>query len=367
MTKKSYRKTHWIAIYTLICVLLAFVSCGEITSIDDKALPGNTYEETNSHLSTRPQTYIMASPPSVADSTTAVFTFRCNKRCTFYCNLDYLGVEKCGSAKIYSGLGEGSHHFSVKASNNVTGIFDKTPAVYSWIIYTNTTKYIASAVSAGGTHTCALTSGGGVKCWGDNERGQIGNGTTVGSTVPVNVSGLASGVTAISAGYSHNCALTSSGGVKCWGYNSWGQLGNGTTVNSKVPVAVSGLSSGVSAISAGGWHTCALTSSGGVKCWGGNDHGELGNGTWIDSNIPVDVFGLASGIIKISGGHWHSCALTDGGGVKCWGQNSGQLGNGTYDWSNIPVNVSGLSSGVSAISAGYEHTCALTSIGGVKC
>jgi len=225
----------------------------------------------------------------------------------------------------------------------------------------------ASSVSAGWNHTCALISGG-VKCWGNNNRGQLGNGTNTDSSIPVDVSGLSSGVMAISAGWGYSCALTSSGGVKCWGRNNYGQLGNGTTVNSNIPVEVSGLSSGVSAISAGGGHTCALISGGGVKCWGWNDFGQLGDGTTVDRNIPIEVSGLNSGVSAISAGGIHTCALTSGGGVKCWGWNDfGQLGNGTWTSSNVPVDVSGLASGVSAISAGVWHTCALTSGGGGKC
>ena len=167
--------------------------------------------------------------------------------------------------------------------------------------------------------------------------------------VPVDVAGLASGVSAIAAGR-HTCALTSGGGVKCWGSNGYGRLGNGTTSNSIIPVDVAGLTSGVSAITAGDRHTCALTSVGGVKCWGWNQWGQLGNGTTTDSNIPVDVAGLASGVSAIATGGIHTCALTSGGGVKCWGfTGSGQLGNGTTTSSRTPVDVSGLASAVTRI------------------
>ena len=227
-----------------------------------------------------------------------------------------------------------------------------------------------SAIAAGHyDYSCAATSTGSVKCWGDNQHGILGNRSTTSSRTPVDVGGFGSGVRAIAPGYSHACALTSGGGVKCWGENGTGQLGNGTQTPSTTPVDVIGLSSGVKAIAAGANHSCALTTSGGVKCWGGNYNGELGNGgSPTISRSPVDVVGLTSGVVAISSYFEHACALTSGGGVKCWGLNvKGQLGNGTQTASKTPVGVIGLSSGVKAIAAGYSHTCALTSGGGVKC
>ncbi len=227
-----------------------------------------------------------------------------------------------------------------------------------------------SAIAAGGVQTCALTVNGGVKCWGSNATGTLGNNSWFSSSIPVDVVGLSSGVTAITAGYQHTCALTTAGGVKCWGRNNDGQLGNNLNTHSLIPVDVMGLTNGVIAIAAGGWHTCALTMAGGVKCWGNNGSGQLGHGNYSDgwSYIPVNVYGLTGGVIALAAGDLHTCGLTTSGGVKCWGGNyEGELGNNSYSNSFVPVNVYALSSGVSAIAAGGIHTCALTTTGGVKC
>jgi hypothetical protein len=172
----------------------------------------------------------------------------------------------------------------------------------------------------------------------------LGDGTTTERDTPVDVVGLTSGVVAISTSQSHTCALTTGGGVKCWGHNGFGELGNGHTKNRHTPVDVSGLATGVMAITTGYHYSCALTTSGGVKCWGTNFYGQLGDGTYQERHIPVDVAGLASGVASISTtAGWFTCALTTNAGAMCWGNNNqGQLGDGTEKDRRKPVSVVGL-------------------------
>lgn len=230
-----------------------------------------------------------------------------------------------------------------------------------------------TAIAAGGFHACARDSTGAVKCWGSRSVGSVGDGV-ISSTpqrTPVPVQGLATAVAQIGAGLSQTCVVTSSGGAKCWGGNSSSQIGDNTIISRATPVDVVTLTSGAAAISGGNSHTCAVTTAGGVKCWGANDQGQLGNGTTSFSlpNAPVDVTGLSSGVVAVSVNGSSACALLgSNGGVKCWGYNgSGQLGDGTTTASSTPIDVVGLSSGVAALGVGFDFTCALLTVGTVKC
>ncbi|HEV7966570.1 MAG TPA: hypothetical protein VGP19_03305 [Candidatus Acidoferrales bacterium] len=227
-------------------------------------------------------------------------------------------------------------------------------------------------IAAGESHTCALTSAGAVLCWGLNEYGQLGNGNAVNSTTPVQVVGLPSGVVSIAAGYESTCALTNAGAVWCWGHNATGQLGNGTLTESSIPVQVldtsgNGPLGGVAVIASGQSHTCAATSAGAAFCWGDNSKGELGNGTEVGSNLPVAVSGLSSGVATIAAGSDFTCAVTTSKGALCWGEGgSGQLGDGYSLDTTTPAMVMDSTGnaplhGVVTISAGLQDACALTS------
>ncbi len=228
----------------------------------------------------------------------------------------------------------------------------------------------ASAITAGDDHTCAVLSTGAAYCWGLNANGQLGDHSTDESKVPVAVSTLDSGVAVISAGSAHTCAVLSTGAAQCWGFKGNGRLGNGDVIigNQNVPMLVgaadSQLSSGVAAISAGASHTCVILSTGAAQCWGLNSRGMLGDGGTETSNIPVQVEGLDSQVTAISAGTGHTCAIHRTAGkhaAKCWGgNNKGQLGNGDGDNKDAPVPVGGeLVDLVTDISAGLSHTCAV--------
>src|SRR3990170_2792116 len=235
----------------------------------------------------------------------------------------------------------------------------------------------AAQISSGGLHTCALLSNGTVVCWGSSTSGQLGNGSNTGSLTPVAVSGLTN-ASAISAGSSHTCALITDGTIQCWGRNLFGQLGNGSNQNSSTPVAVSGITT-ATAVAAGGGHTCARLSDGSARCWGSHALDQLGNTgliTGSSSSTPVTVSGLANAV-SIEAGTNHTCAVTNTGTVSCWGDNiSGQLGGfwtlvATFPLSfrttsETPVSVSGLSTAAGA-AAGFGHSCAALSTGSVFC
>lgn len=228
-----------------------------------------------------------------------------------------------------------------------------------------------ATVAVGYEHTCVLSTAGAVTCWGKNEYGQLGDGTTEERDGPVLVAGLENGVTAVAVGRTHTCAVTEAGAALCWGRNEYGQLGDGTTTNSAVPVQVGGLESGVASIAAGASHTCALTDAGAVKCWGNNDRGQVGIGT-LDAPwylVPQDVApaGPASKITASSASA-HTCALLVDGRVQCWGANYvGQLGNGTTAGTATPTEVIGLGGAATDVAVGAWHTCALVEGGAAKC
>lgn len=226
----------------------------------------------------------------------------------------------------------------------------------------------ATQVATGGFHTCAITTDGKVKCWGSNHYGQLGNGTNTDSSTPVNTIGLEGDVKIIAAGENHTCALLMNGQVKCWGFNLNGQVGDSTGIDKNVPTYISELTNQTATISLNYNHSCVVTVDMKVKCWGLNNYGQLGDGTYNDKFSPTIVSQLTNSVKAVTLGSFHTCVITISGGIKCWGMNSyGQLGNGTFQNSSAPVNVSNLESGVIDISAGTVHMCAISINEGVLC
>ncbi len=225
-------------------------------------------------------------------------------------------------------------------------------------------------------HTCALDSAGAAFCWGDDTYGQLGDGTTRqrDSPVAVRMTGVLAGktLTQISTDYRHTCAVDSAGAAFCWGDNTYGQLGDGTTRQRDSPVAVrmTGVLAGkiLTQIATGYYHTCALDSTGKAYCWGDDTYGELGDNRRAQDSLPValDTAGVLAGarLAQLSAAGYHTCGLDSAGLAYCWGDNAfGETGNDTTTSGRAPtaVYLAGALAGVALtqISSGLLHTCAL--------
>jgi alpha-tubulin suppressor-like RCC1 family protein len=303
----------------------------------------------------------------------------------YSCAVLSTGRAECWGTNFYGELGNGSP-VTVTPNGQVVGSSPTPVAVFG---VTNATSIAAGGGGLGGGHTCATLANGAVDCWGDNDEGQLGNGTfgefctpsgCVGpvhpfvcgafgcmivdagseSSIPTPVVGITNAV-GVGVGSFHSCAVLSSGQVDCWGYNGYGELGDGTTTRSSIPVAATGLR-GAAAVAAETDNSCALESGGGVACWGYNASGQLGDGTSAGpescpasfanvagpcSTTPVGVSGITNATAVTAGGSTsgtdHGCALQSTGGVECWGDNTdGELGNGTTSSSSTPVPVTGI-------------------------
>ena len=223
-----------------------------------------------------------------------------------------------------------------------------------------------TTIAAGDFHTCAVHGTGQVSCWGDNERGQLGDGTTSDRGGPTAVVGLAGSVRSVSAGRSHTCAVLTSGAVQCWGDNVTGQLGTSAVFGSLAPLTMPG-ATGVTTVAAGGSHTCVSFANGAVQCTGNNGDGQLGNGTVLSSMSLVSAAGIISGVASTAA-LWNSCALLDGGAVRCWGDNpNGEVGNGASGADVLTPAAVALPSAARAVTTGASHSCAVMTDSSVRC
>jgi len=251
-------------------------------------------------------------------------------------------------------------------------------------------------VAAGGTFTCVRKSDGTLWCWGGNSNGELGDGTTTDHYDPVQTLFKSLTVEEVAAGPDHACAVLSDGSVWCWGGNSDGELGDGTTTAASSPVPVTGLDHGVTDVATSQFHTCAVKGDGSVWCWGGDYVGQLGNGTTNSSTVPIEVTSLPIRAVQVTAGYYETCVVGDDGSVWCWGGTpaqvtgfpttaaevasgdqyacarltdtslwcwgsnyTGTLGDGTMTSSQSPVRVIGLDAGVIAVATAFS-TCAIT-------
>jgi alpha-tubulin suppressor-like RCC1 family protein len=224
-----------------------------------------------------------------------------------------------------------------------------------------------ASLRTGMEHTCTLVGDGTMQCWGSNYTGQLGDGTMGGFAVaPQVVHNVAGAIKHVPGGW-FTCAILSDHTVQCWGRNQDGQIGNGdATTDVSLPVPVQGLGA-VADLSAGGYHTCALMSDATARCWGRNVRGQVGDGTTNSpATQPTVVSGLANAR-SLSLGGYHSCALLQNGTVQCWGENAnGQAGVPGVALATTPVTVNGITNAV-AVYTGFLHSCAVLADGTVWC
>jgi len=259
------------------------------------------------------------------------------------CALKTDGTVMCWGANFSGELGDGT--FSGRAGPvQVQGLPDQV-----------------KAIAAGGGHTCAVLPEG-VACWGADNNNQLSNGFDTDF-----VKGLRGCVNDISTLFDHTCAATSEGVVYCWGLNDRGQLGDNTTTQKQQAVEVIGLEVGVTRVATGMYHSCALTVDGVVKCWGDNTWGQLGDGTTESHLTAVDVAQGTERAVDLVAGSYHTCYLSTSGMVKCWGKGyDGQLGNGSMETQTKPYTVEKLEN-VVYLEAGESHTCAMLADGTIMC
>ncbi|MBX3228911.1 MAG: hypothetical protein KIT84_41730 [Labilithrix sp.] len=265
------------------------------------------------------------------------------------------GTVRCWGANVFGQLGDGAEVRDAQAPIPPDSLRAKdVPNVKD-----------AIQIAAGSNHTCILKASGKVLCWGDNFYGQLGDGTELDSSNPVEVKELDDAVT-LSAGGNVTCVIRQSKKAACWGYNFRGGLGDGTTADSTKPVTVNGLDD-VAQIAPAANHTCAVKTNGELWCWGGAVDGQLGTGSLEDTTKPTRVTAL-SDVVEVAVASAYSCARTRSGTIHCWGRNSdGQLGAGAISTAANPSPIAVAITDAISLGAGSTHTCAVRKAGNVMC
>ncbi len=297
-------------------------------------------------------------------------TLACAADCRAYDETGCAPVGRCGDGVVQVAFGEACDGVLVPGQSCEGLGFDRGTLACSGDCGFDTTGCLGpfASVDVGSSHTCAVKLDGSAWCWGYNYNGQLGDGTTTSRPNPTAVSGLGSGVVELTAGVDHTCARRTDGSAWCWGNNYRGQLGDGTTTSRTVPTAVSGFASGTLQLSAGEQYTCAVKTGGALWCWGFNTNGQLGDGTTTNRTTPTALSSLASGVGSVSAGNDHTCAVKTDGTAWCWGHNNlGQVGDGTTTNRTTPTAVTALGTSVLAMATSRYLTCALRTGGAVSC
>jgi len=216
-----------------------------------------------------------------------------------------------------------------------------------------------AVVSTGDFHTCAINASKSLYCWGGNTSGQVGDGTVEQRLSPKQI-GSSGAWASVATGGAHTCAVTTGKSLYCWGWNDSGQIGDGSTGTNRLTPKKIGTSGAWASVSAGGLHTCAVTTGKSLYCWGFNQYGQVGDGTETTPRPSPRKVGTSGAWTGVSAGYVHTCATSTGKSLYCWGSNfEGQVGDGTTAERHAPKKIG--SSGVWGLAdAGFLHTCAIS-------
>lgn len=387
MRTKEKRSRGWRWAVWGSAIIAAF-GCGSRSEVSDRAFvgPGSSQNEASADI----DPIVCGSPPTDCGEDSCPTIVDIEMGGDHACALMSNGSLRCWGSNYFRQLGAMDGRWGVQwpAPRELAGVSDVVEvALGGWhtcmrfvdgtvTCWGGESDFFLSPeldsvtqLALGGRHACALSKAGKVQCWGSNRSGELGIGSiSTKADKPVSVKGLGK-VRKIALGYAHSCALVENGAVLCWGSNSAGQVGTGAIGEGEsepLPMLVPWLS-GVVDISLGEEHSCALLEDGTARCWGRNEEGALGNGSFEPREEATLVQGL-SAIAQISSGSAHNCALLDDGTVRCWGRNtSRQLGNEKKLTNDaVPFPVPGLSR-VRKVALGYEHSCALLEDASVCC